>query len=129
MRMNKYGKVGTAMTSGLRNNEQRLMELTSKNDEYIDLPYNVHYSYCYVDRAAIADDLESYIKEYAEDEFQMTQQELNNLELVVILALKKICYDLENIGYDWFYEIDSDEVNEIAETNNIEFLKDGGLWP
>lgn len=133
--VNIYGKLSIhdllnylKETSGLRNNEQRLMELTSKYDEYIVLPCNLHYSYCCVDKYSIIEYLDSYIKEYAEDDFQMAQQELKILEEKVFSAFKGICYDLEKIGYEWFYEISDDEVNEIAEAYNIEFLQNGELW-
>lgn len=136
--LNIYGKLSIhdmlnylKRTSGLEDNEQRLMELTSKYDEYIVLPCNLHYSYCCVDKYPIINYLDSYIREYAEDDFQMAQQELKILEEKVFSAFKGICYDLEKIGYEWFYgiyEISDDEVNEIAEAYNIEFLQNGELW-
>lgn len=107
-------------------NEQRLMDQMKGSAEYIGLPYNSRYSYCVVSQAAIADDLEFYLQE--SENILMTEQRLRNMEERIVYLLESLCGYFERIGYNWFCELDDDELKEIIETNEIEFFQDGRLY-
>lgn len=42
--------------------------------------------------------------------------------------LDKLCKEFENNGYDWFYEISEEDLQEYCEANDYEFLEDGEFY-
>ena len=86
----------------------------------IDLENNCRYCYSLADHIEIVPD-------YDED---LTDEEvdcLNELENFARSVMGRINSQFEESGYDYFYEMDEDEVREMADANEYEFTEDGKL--
>lgn len=42
--------------------------------------------------------------------------------------LDNLCKEFEDNGYDWFYEISEEDLQEYCEANDYEFLEDGKFY-
>lgn len=86
----------------------------------IDLENNRRYGYSLADHIEIVPD-------YDED---LTDEEkgcLNELENFARSVMGRINSQFEKGGYDYFYEMDEDEVRDMADANDYEFTEDGEL--
>lgn len=90
-----------------------------------DLEHNNRYCYCIVDRQNIIDDLEW---ELENEEVSYNKNLLEKFNLSVKNFLCDLCATYEECGYNYFYEIDDNDLNEICDCNNYEFLEDGTLY-
>ena len=109
--------------------EKRTIEFYTKyieNNNGIMLPQNNWYSYCIVNRINFVDDIVYLL----EDEY------IKNINVDIIKKWKKdivdiitdICRKWENIGYDYLYNIEDDDLKEICDSNKWHFLKDGTFF-
>lgn len=86
----------------------------------IDLPENRRYGYSMADRIEVVPD---YDVELTDEETAL----LSELEKFAQDVIGEINSKFEDNGYDYFYEMDEDEVRDMADANGYEFTEDGEL--
>ena len=93
----------------------------------IKLPYNNRYCYCIADRINLAEDweydLENY-SHYKNIDFDL----LNKFEKLVVNIFLELCGSYEQQGYQYFYEISEEDLEEVCEANDYEFLANGKIF-
>ena len=89
----------------------------------IELPMNHRYCYCLVDHIDIADDWE-----YKLGYRNINTETLKKFENLVIGIFETLCRSYEKQGYEYFYEISDEELEETCEANDYEFLEDGTIF-
>ena len=93
----------------------------------VDLPSNRRYSYCCVDMIDLADDwFDILLNEYYFRNINCNL--LHKLEKFVIDIIEEYCRDWETVGDKYLYEPEEDEIEEICEANEWEFLEDGTYY-
>lgn len=96
-------------------NIEKLSEFNHLEANEIKLPYNSKYCYDISDQIDFAEDEEDTNNAYK------VQDWIKNLFNV----LNK---EFEKQGYDWFYEISDEEMQEESESNGWTYLKDGTFF-
>ena len=86
----------------------------------ITLENNSRYCYSLADRIELD---RTYEDELSEDEIKL----LDELEKFAQDVIGEINSKFEDNGYDYFYEMDEDEVRDMADANDYEFTEDGKL--
>lgn len=89
----------------------------------IEIPMNNRYCYSLADYIDIADDWESTLV-YA-DYRDINADVLKKFEGLVRNIFNKLCKSFEKQGYEYFYEIEEEDLEEMCEANGYEFLEDG----
>ena len=92
----------------------------------IKLPMNNHYNYCCVDRIDLAEEWENDLW-YANYK-NVNKELLQKLEKYVITIIERLCADYEKYGYEFFYEVDDETMEEACEANEWKFLEDGTFF-
>lgn len=94
--------------------------------ECISLPMNMHYCYSLADRIDVYDKYEDMLEqEYIWDINYPLLDKLQNIVRGMIGTLAK---QYEINGYEYFYEVSDEDMEDICEANEYEFLKDGTYW-
>ena len=93
----------------------------------IELPFNRHYGYCMADYINIADDWEYDLEVYSEFR-NINVETLKKFEQMVKDIFSKLCKAYEEQGYEFFYEVEEEVLEEHCEVNGYEFLVDGTLF-
>lgn len=89
----------------------------------IGLPMNNRYNYCCVDRIDLAEEWEN--KLLLASYKNINKELLQKLEKYVITIIKRLCADYEKYGYEFFYEIEDETMEELCDINEWKFLEDG----
>ena len=93
----------------------------------IELPRNNGYCYCIADYIDIAEEwaynLENYFCYRA-----INMKTLKKFEAMVKEIFEILCKDYEKQGYEYFYEISEEDMEDICEANGYEFLEDGTVF-
>lgn len=92
---------------------------------YIDLPYNSRYCYCYVDRIDM-DKWSNYL--WWSGYRDINEEVIEKLKQYIIKIFTKLCRNYENYGYDYLYNVDDEEMSETCEANHWYFNKDGSYF-
>ena len=92
----------------------------------IELPMNRHYSYSLADYIDIVEEW-IWRLEYA-DYRDINVEALQKFEKLVRGIFCTLCKDYEKQGYDFFYEISEEDLEEVCEANEWEFLEDGTIF-
>lgn len=90
----------------------------------IELPYNNRYCYCIANHIDIADDWEYQLENYS-NYSNINKDVLEKFEELVKGIFGTLCRDYEEAGYQYFYEISEEDLEESCEANGYEFLADG----
>ena len=90
----------------------------------IELPINNHYCYSLADYIDIADTWEYDLYGYR----NINVETLKKFEELVRGIFKTLCKAYEKWGYEYFYEISDEDLEEICEANEYEFLEDGTIF-
>lgn len=90
----------------------------------IKLPHNNRYCYSLADYIDIVDDWEYDLENYS-GYSNINKKVLTKFETLVREIFETLCRSYEKQGYEFFYEIDEEDLEEICETNEYEFLEDG----
>lgn len=53
---------------------------------------------------------------------------LGDFNAAAIEIMEQICSDLQKMGYEYFYEISDEDLEEFCESNGYEFLADGSVF-
>ena len=92
----------------------------------IELPMNRGYCYSLADYIEIAEDWEQelYYSEYK----NINVEALKKFEELVRDIFRTLCKSYEKWGYEYFYEISEEDLEEMCEVNEYEFLEDGTIF-
>ena len=93
----------------------------------IELPINNHYCYCVASHIDIADDWEYQLENYSHYT-NINKEALEKFESLVKGIFKTLCKSYEKWGYEYFYEIDEETLDELCEANGYEFLANGKIF-
>lgn len=93
----------------------------------IELPMNNRYCYCIARYTDIADDWEYQLENYSGYK-NINKEALEKFESMVHGIFEKLCASYEEQGYDYFYEIEEEDLDEMCEANGYEFLEDGTVF-
>lgn len=87
--------------------------------------YNHRYNYCVVQ----SDDF--FTTDWIYDIGECTEEQevlLEKLSSLFCSAIRDLCKDMENCGYDFLYKISDDEMKEMSEANEWLYYEDGKLY-
>ena len=90
----------------------------------IEIPMNHRYCYSLADYIDIADDWEYKLVDYK----NLNTEVLRKFEKLVRDIFETLCGIYENWGYEFFYEISEEDLEEMCEANGYEFLEDGTVF-
>ena len=90
----------------------------------IELPSNNRYCYSLADYIDIKDDW-TYCLEANCSYKNINVEALEKFEELVKGIFKTLCKSYEKWGYEFFYEISDEDLEEVCEANGYEFLEDG----
>lgn len=90
----------------------------------IELPCNHRYCYCVANHIDIADDWKYKLENYS-NYANINERVLEKFEELVKGIFETLCEDYEKQGYEYFYEISDEDLEEVCEANGYEFLADG----
>ena len=90
----------------------------------IELPMNHRYCYSLADYIDIADDWEYKLYDYK----NINTEALRKFEKLVRDIFETLCASYERYGYEYFYEISDEDLEEMCEANEYEFLADGTVF-
>lgn len=93
----------------------------------IELPINNRYCYCIARYVDVAEEWE-YILENHFDYSNVNKEALEKFENLVQEIFEKLCASYEEQGYEYFYEISEEDLEEMCEANGYEFLADGTVF-
>lgn len=93
----------------------------------IELPMNSRYCYSLADYIDIKDNWEYDLENYYGYE-NINVEVLEKFETMVRKIFRTLCKSYEKQGYDFFYEIDEEDLEEHCEANGYEFLEDGTIY-
>lgn len=93
----------------------------------IKLPYNNRYCYSLADYIDIVDDWEYQLENYSSYK-NINKETLKKFEELVRGIFGTLCRSYEEWGYEYFYEIDEEDLEEICEANGYEFLENGKIF-
>jgi hypothetical protein len=92
----------------------------------IELPINSRYCYSLADYIDI---VESWEWELDINGYKNINTDvLNKFENLVREIFGTLCMSYEKWGYDFFYEISDEDLEEMCEANDYEFLEDGSIY-
>lgn len=104
--------------------EKRFVDYLEKQDIEITNRENNHYSY-YIGKA---DDIRYYVELEMEGNYYRDIP-YNTIECIANMfnnCFKKYCKEMEDDGYNWFYEVEDEEIIETWKANEYEgWTKDG----
>lgn len=96
----------------------------------IELPMNRHYCYSLADYIDIVEKWAWRLK-YANDKDiyrNINEDILKKFEELVRGIFSTLCKSYEKWGYEYFYEISEEDLEEMCEANEYEFLEDGTIF-
>lgn len=92
----------------------------------IELPMNNHYCYSLTDYIDIVEEW-AWRLEYA-DYSNINMDALKKFEKLVRGIFNTLCRCYEKWGYEFFYEISDEDLEEVCEANEWDFFEDGTLF-
>ena len=90
----------------------------------IEIPMNSRYCYSLADYIDIADAWEYDLYGYKNVNLDV----LDKFEEMVRDIFSTLCRSYEKWGYEYFYEISDEDLEEMCEVNGYEFLEDGTIF-
>lgn len=91
----------------------------------IELPYNNRYCYSLAYHINFAEDWEEELKYYTNN---INKTLIKKFEMMVQEIFTELCGSYERQGYEYFYEISDEDLEEMCEANGYEFLEDGTIF-
>ena len=107
--------------------KKTISHYANENGRKIKLPMNNRYCYSLADYIEIAEDWE-YDLEYYSGYKNINKKALEKFEDLVRGIFGTLCEVYEKWGYEYFYEVDEETLDEICEANEYEFLADGTIF-
>lgn len=91
-----------------------------------NMPSNHRYCYCICSRNDFTEDWYDGMKQ--ECMRGIPEDTLDKFNRLVGIYLDKLCGELEEDGYNFFYEISDEDLRDACEVNEWEFDEDGNIW-
>lgn len=107
--------------------KKTILHYASEIGGKIKLPYNSRYGYSLAEYIDVADEWE-YDLEYYSGYSNINTEALKKFEELVRGIFSTLCKSYEKWGYEYFYEIDEETMEEICEANGYEFLENGKIF-
>lgn len=107
--------------------KKTILHYASEVGGKIKLPYNSRYGYSLAKYIDVAEDWE-YDLEYYSGYSNINTEALKKFETLVREIFGTLCKVYEKWGYEYFYEIDEETLDELCEANGYEFLVDGTVF-
>ena len=111
----------------LTEKEKRTILHYAKECGEIKLPQNSHYGYCLAYHIDVAEDWEYQLDYYSEYK-NINVEVLKKFEKMVQELFETLCDSYEKWGYEYFYEIADEDLEELCEANEWEFMEDGTIF-
>lgn len=111
----------------LTDKEKRIILHYAEECGEIELPENNRFAFSLADRIYIVYDWTFQLETYSAYR-DINKEVLKKFEQLVRDIFSVLCKSYEKIGYEWFYEVDDEEVEKMCEANEYEFLEDGSLY-
>lgn len=92
----------------------------------LKLPMNRRYCYCVADQIDFIGDMEYDL--VCAGYRDIKKDVLEKLHVFVVKIIKSMCNALEEIGYEYLYTVEDEEISEISEANGWEYLEDGSFF-
>lgn len=92
----------------------------------IEIPYNNRYCYSLAYRIEILNEWAYYLENYWSGE--VNKRALEKFERLLRFMFEELCKCYEKQGYEFFYEISEEDLEEACECNMYEFLEDGTIF-
>ena len=106
--------------------KKTILNYQSECDD-IELPTNNHYCYCIAEYTDIAENWEYQLESYS-GYSNINKEVLKKFEGMVHGIFTTLCKSYEKQGYEFFYEISDEDLEETCEANGYEFLEDGTVF-
>ncbi len=90
------------------------------------MPSNNHYCYCICSLNDFVEDWLDWMRQ--EDIRDIPEDTLYKFNELVGEYLDNLCGQLEKDGYNYFYEISDEDLQDACEANEWEFDEDGNLY-
>lgn len=110
----------------LTENEKKIILAYAEDCGEVKLPMNNRYCYSLADYIDIVEDW-TWELENA-DHTEINEEALSKFEKLVREMFGKLCRTYEKWGYDYFYEISEEDLEEACEANGWEFLENGMIF-
>ena len=119
-------------TDVLTSEEMETILKYAEDTDGIDLPYNRYYSYCRAGNIRFASEWIEQLEYAIEEEYaaadSIDKELIFKFENIVRKIFFDICKEYEKYGYEYFYEVSDEELQEVCEANGWEFYKDGEFY-
>ena len=125
LREKKCGDTFSEVNKAFTTREEKIIKAYIKIFRFkISLPMNTSgYSYCVADKTDFANE---WIEELEYARFRSIKAEaLRKFERIIAYIFRELAAQYEKAGYEYFYEISDKDMEEICESNEYMFLKDG----
>lgn len=111
----------------LTDKEKKIILTYAEECGEIELPMNNRYCYSLADYIDIVEDWIWKLENYS-DYTNINEEVLRKFEKLVRGIFAELCRTYEKWGYDYFYEISEEDLEEACEANEWEFLEDGSIF-
>ena len=111
----------------LTDKEKKTILHYAKECGAIKLPYNNRYCYSLAEYIEIAEDWEYDLENYSCYK-NINKEVLKKFESLVRGIFRTLCKSYEKWGYEYFYEISEEDLEELCEANGYEFLENGKIF-
>lgn len=91
-----------------------------------EIPSNHHYCYCIASYIEFAEEIFDALEYY--DMKNIKKDILEKMEKETRKYFQNLCREFENEGYDFFYNVSDDELEDWANMNEYEFTEDGKIF-
>jgi len=135
--LNIYGSVSAdEIVNFLKNNkwfenplndeEMEIILFYGDDTNGIVLPNNRHSYFCTAEYIDFVDEWVDQLEYYAVKNIDI--ELIKKFNDVVVDIFKRLCKEYEEWGYEFFYEIEDAEMQDLCEANNWEFYENGTIY-
>lgn len=110
----------------LTNKEKKAILHYAKRCGAIELPTNNHYCYSLADYIEFVEDWKEELQYWEYRNINI--KALEKFEELVKDIFSTLCKFYEKWGYEYFYEINEEDLEKMCEANEYEFLEDGTIF-
>ena len=122
---NSAGNLFEDLKNNFSAKEIRTLKAYSQEGCIVKIPRNPsRYTYCYAPWTKPCEDWDEYLSCWKNINWKL----INRFESVVKKVFTRLCNQWESAGYEFFYEINDEDLNEICESNDYRFLEDGSYF-
>ena len=122
------GEFSKQYANALTDDDRAIILEYCKDYHTVTIPKNQSlYSYCVADSIDIADEWYTQLSYYNGYD-RVDVDVLKKFENIVIDIFTKLCKTYEDMGYEYFYEVSEEEMQDMCDANGWEFYEDGSLY-